>query len=160
MTASAPTARAINHFRRKVQVGAADECWPHAGARKPKGYVMVHLRDGQTGAHRLAWYLQHGEWPSDGLVVRHKCDNPPCCNPAHLELGTVADNNRDRDERGRHAGLRGEALTQARLTEAQVHAIRARLAVGESRQILAVEHGVSTSCIDLIANRKTWRHVA
>ena len=78
-------------------------CWVWRGARHAYGYGVVTvealgLRNLLT--HRVIWELQNGPIP-DGLVVRHRCDNPPCCNPGHLELGTHADNTRDMIERHR-----------------------------------------------------------
>lgn len=70
------------------------------------GYGQHSFRRGDKTfsirAHRLIWEECFGEIP-EGLVVRHKCDNPPCVNPEHLELGTYGDNNRDRVDRGRDA---------------------------------------------------------
>lgn len=72
------------------------------------GYGVLSIRNRNVATHRLAYELEHGPIP-DGLVVRHKCDNPPCCNPDHLELGTMADNARDMLERGRHWAQKGSA---------------------------------------------------
>lgn len=71
--------------------------------------------------HRAKFFDTHGYWPP---VVRHKCDNPRCINPDHLEAGTVADNNRDRDSRGRAANVNGQRNPACRLTTEQARAIR------------------------------------
>ena len=55
----------------------------------------------KTRAHRLAWEIANGTSVPEGLVIRHSCDNPPCCNPDHLDVGTDADNARDAIQRGR-----------------------------------------------------------
>lgn len=106
-------------------------------------------------AHRVAYELAVGPIPV-GLLVRHTCDNPPCCNPAHLELGTNADNASDRDTRGRLGERRGEANGNARLNEQQVREIRAAAA---SRGLAAV-YGVSPVTIQAIRARRIWKHVA
>lgn len=79
-------------------------CWEWRGTRNEIGYGLMNLvRKGHsdTRVHRLMFERFVAPIP-EGLVVRHKCDNPPCCNPAHLELGTQADNVNDMKVRGRH----------------------------------------------------------
>ncbi len=97
-------------------------CWEWTKA-KNKGYGVLRWRGRTASAHRVAWELWHGREAPSHLVVRHKCDNPPCVNPDHLELGTRADNNRDRDSRGRTH--RGERTGGAKLTTELVMALRA-----------------------------------
>lgn len=96
------------------------------------------------------------------MVVRHRCDVPLCVNPAHLEIGTHADNVRDRDERGRRVAPKGSAHGRAKLTEADVSAIRAEHVRGSSENglvALAWRFGVDHSVVGLIVNRKRWTHV-
>lgn len=85
----------------KVQKAGPDECWPWIAAKYRKGYG--HLNDlGRTkAAHRVAWELTNGAIP-DGMFVCHHCDNPSCCNPAHLFLGSAKDNTLDMIRKGRH----------------------------------------------------------
>ena len=90
-------------FWKKVAVGSADTCWTWQGCRMPNGYGSLKARDGghtHRYAHRVAYELVNGLIPN-GLMVLHHCDNPPCCNPAHLYLGTAKDNAQDRERRGR-----------------------------------------------------------
>jgi len=94
-----PRERAIrfaNRFWRSVAVGSENECWPFVGAIAKRGYG----RFASWPAHRLAFRLTHGA-VTDGLVVMHSCDNPPCCNPAHLSEGTITENNLDCQIKGR-----------------------------------------------------------
>ncbi|HEY3499510.1 MAG TPA: HNH endonuclease signature motif containing protein [Polyangiaceae bacterium] len=88
-------------FWSKVQRGATGECWPFQGVRDHKGYGRFHTKDGGRLAHRMAWELVHGP-PSIGLCAMHTCDNPTCCNPSHLRLGTDAENRADKLTKGRH----------------------------------------------------------
>lgn len=94
----------------------ADACWPWKG-KTVEGYGYW----AGEGAHRIAYRLKHGSI-SEGAVIRHECDNPPCCNPAHLKAGTHADNHYDCVKKGRHA--RGESHGLAKLTEREVRLIR------------------------------------
>lgn len=108
----------------RVARGQADECWPWLGYCRPGGHGQMSGDDGRlTGTHRVAWESANAEQIPAGLIVRHSCDNPPCCNPAHLLLGTVADNSRDAVERGRAA--REFRLPHTRISDEGVAYIRA-----------------------------------
>lgn len=104
----------------RVDIREPDECWPFLGARNAKGYGQMRVKMRQHPAHRLAYATATGTEPGD-LCVLHRCDNPPCCNPAHLFLGTHGDNNRDTAAKGRTA--RGELHHKAKLTAEQVRTI-------------------------------------
>lgn len=88
-------------------------CWTWSGARLPAGYGRMSARTirGSAYTHRIAWTVTHGTIP-EGKLVLHHCDNPPCCNPAHLFLGTHADNARDMTSKKR--GLGGRAWSARR----------------------------------------------
>jgi hypothetical protein len=75
-------------------------CWEKQGFRHKEGYGTMSYRGKGHRAHVLAFKLMRGPVPS-GMVVMHMCDNPPCCNPAHLKLGTRAENNKDMHAKGR-----------------------------------------------------------
>lgn len=91
----------IDYFWFRVAIGEPDTCWDWIAGRYALGYGTVFLEDGTvTTAHTVAYELTYGPIP-DGLVVRHTCDRPPCVNPAHLLVGTQADNLNDMWVRGR-----------------------------------------------------------
>lgn len=140
-----------------------DSCWPWTASRKPDGYGRFSVgsqRDNTRStiySHRHAWELTLGPIPA-GLLVCHRCDNPSCCNPGHLFLGTDSDNSRDASSKGR-LGQKGIKNHNAKLTEGEVRAIRAELAAGDSQSTVAARHGVSPALIGRIALRKAWSHV-
>lgn len=105
MTILAPPTTTQRQFRAerlwaRVQINNADECWPWSGHRNEFGYGHLRVNGRTQKAHRVAYALTNGDIRSD-QVVMHRCDNPPCCNPAHLRLGTVSENNADRHAKGR-----------------------------------------------------------
>jgi len=76
-------------------------CWPWTGSKTLKGYGQLRWKYNSLVASRVSYELYVGPIP-EGLMVRHRCDNPSCVNPDHLELGTAADNSADMVQRGRH----------------------------------------------------------
>lgn len=91
------------NFRKAVAVRDPEECWPWTNATDPGGYGMLKLgRNTRVAAHRLAFALDRGE-PGKAHVC-HRCDNPTCCNPNHLFLGTAKTNAEDKVQKGRARG--------------------------------------------------------
>lgn len=109
-------------------------------------------------AHRVSWEIHYGPIP-EGAVVMHSCDNPPCCNPSHLRLGTQRENLADMREksRGVTTHFTGERNPAAKLTWAQVGSIRERHSAGESARSLAREYGINHKTALQIVNRLIWR---
>ena len=107
-----------------------------------------------VSAHRVSYEAYNGEIPK-GLVVRHKCDNPSCINPDHLELGTQQQNVADRENRGRR-DVKGEQVGTAKLSEMQVMAIKnSPLSSAE----LAERYGVHKTNVWAIKSGKSWKHL-
>lgn len=103
---SVMTPKRIERFWSRVDRSAGpDDCWPWRGRPGPRGYGLLQGATDYRGfsllAHRIAFALHHQREPMPSLIIRHSCDNPPCCNPAHLLEGTHADNTADMIERGR-----------------------------------------------------------
>jgi hypothetical protein len=109
----------------------------------------------QVYAHQFAYERAYGPIP-DGMMIRHSCDTPLCCNPGHLSLGTQQDNMNDASLRGRT--LRGERGTSAKLSERDVIQIREMLLCGTKQKDIANRFGVSPSTISLISSGKNWAH--
>lgn len=144
-----------------ARVNRSDGCWEWQGYRDRQGYGHLSRKvDGPMLAHRFAWLQFNGSIPA-GAVIRHICDNPPCCNPDHLLIGTQADNIADRQRRGRHRPGRfpGEAHPMHRLTELTVLDLRRRYADGESAVSLARECGISPDWMRRIASGRAWKHL-
>ena len=132
-------------------------CWVWRAARNPDSYGRFHLGPKVWQAHLLAWTLTRGPVPR-GMCVLHRCDTPACVKPAHLFLGTKADNTADMMAKGR--GPTGERQGRAKLTRAQVGAIRARYRSrqpGDTLRDLAAEYGVTFTNIWQIVHDKSWR---
>lgn len=106
-----PTGRPVNQPEdvwRYVAVGAPDECWPWQGATRRRGYGIFSVNHKNYVASRIVYEITTG-MPPGSLFVCHRCDNPPCCNPAHLFLGTATDNVRDMLAKGRARPPRGKS---------------------------------------------------
>jgi hypothetical protein len=137
------------------KVDRSSGCWTWRAQRDAKGYGLFAVSRGVPGrAHRIAWELEYGPIPG-GSWVLHRCDNPPCVRPEHLFLGDAAVNARDAQQKGRRAA--GERHGIAKLTTAQVAAIRLARARGETGPSIAARYGVSKTTVYHIATKKTWR---
>lgn len=140
------------------RVDKSGVCWPWTRA-KTNGYGSVVFNGKHIGTHRLAYMLTHGPIP-EGRLVCHHCDNPVCCNPAHLYAGTPSQNTQDAYDRGRQPP-RKKAERQwvyrprkLKLTNEQVREIRAAYKQGRTLSQLAKQYKVDQSFISRIVNNK------
>lgn len=172
-----------------IKDGGSDQCWPFTGCRSDAGYGRIGIGRGILyQAHRVA-YIAHYKQPlSPDDLVLHTCDNPPCCNPAHLWVGTYKDNSDDMRSKGRakygtseeiSRRLKGRAATGARhawvthpeklpkgighgmhkLTDEQVREIRTAVAAGSMQSVLADKYQVCRQTICNIVHRANWKHL-
>lgn len=152
--------------------GGPEACWPYMGTRDRLGYGRAWNGERPEAAHRIAWRLAYGPIPGDRPVIRHTCDNRPCCNPSHLTPGTQADNMADMRAKGRgptadrhgtrthpESVPRGERNGNAKVTAEQVREIRAMYARGTTQRAIADVFGVKEPTIQSIVTYKSWRHV-
>ena len=144
-------------FRRQIVIkGDPDACWDaiDKDGQKRTWYWTVK----SILAHRYSYELHTGPIPP-GMLVLHRCDNPPCCNPRHLRLGTYADNNADRAAKGRSA--KGSKHPNAVVTEETVKEMRkvyAECPDGWPYWKLAAVYHIGRTTARKIIERKTWRH--
>lgn len=132
-------------------------CWEFQGCNVgPNGYRQIALEGGKREyAHRVAWQLATGRTIPAGLKVLHSCDNPRCVNPAHLSVGTQAENVRESIRKGRY-----NTWGVQKLNAGQVLEIRDRGARGEGQRSLAAAFGVARNTISQILNHKSWAHLS
>ena len=158
-----PEQRLPARFWSKVDRRGPDECWPWLGALDSYSYGNFHLAGKPAPlthikAHRFAWILTFGAIPSGSeteTCVLHRCDNPPCCNPSHLFLGSRADNNLDKKRKGR--STYGERHPRARLNSELVRLIRQS---SEMNVVLAIRFGVAPTTISAARRRITWPSIS
>ena len=161
------TVSPLERFLNKVQKSNdPDGCWLWTGKKSGKGYGGFYADGRDCYAHRWAYQYYIGKIPV-GLFVCHHCDNPACVNPAHLFVGTNADNMADMASKGRNGKYskpertpRGSTHGRSKLTESQVTEIRQRYSAGGmTYQSLSSEYGVSLSAIRHVVRRKNWQHL-
>lgn len=128
-------------------------CWLWMGNVLWNGYGTIWRDRKHAYAHRISWELTTGPIP-DGLCVCHRCDNPVCVNPAHLFLGTTADNMADKVRKGRHQP--GEKAPWAKLKADDVREIRASSDTGRA---LALRYGLNQSNISRVRSGLRYKEV-
>jgi hypothetical protein len=144
-------------FWSKVLEQGPGECWPWRGGLFKDGYGQFSIGRDAFVAHRLAYQLRCG--PVDSrTVIRHTCDNPPCCNPSHLIPGTQADNIKDSVSRGRW-NRTGERNGRVKLTTRKVCKIRRLFAARWTIKSLAERYEVHTTTIADIVYWRTWTNL-
>ena len=182
-----PLMNPFERLKKNVKVVPETGCWEWQGHRTPKGYGRTDVQGRKEGTHRWAYALYNCVEIPTGMQVCHSCDNPPCCNPAHLRLGTQGDNIRDAAAKSRlltgdangarrhperlargdangsrkhpESRKRGSEQKNARVSEADIPAIRSRRKAGETLSAIAKTYGVSLQTIWRISKGESWKHI-
>lgn len=141
-----------------ANLDATGSCWEWRGESIRLGYGRLRVGRRKVLAHRFAYAMFRGE-PGD-LFVCHTCDNPPCCNPTHLFLGTTTDNMRDMVSKGRNAESHGEHNPNAKLTDDDAREVIRMRAAGASRRVVAERFGISRTMVSLITSGRNWKCLA
>lgn len=161
-------------FHSRVDCSAGpDQCWPWTSTRKTNGYGFFKVNGRRLMAHRVALHIHLNGQLGDQCAL-HRCDNPPCCNPAHLFPGTLKDNVHDMISKGRRVKLfgddhpsrkhpenlpRGEQSNFAKLKTADIIDIRGRRSRGESSTSIARDYPCTPKNIDAVVARRSWCHI-
>lgn len=141
-SSSKPVLRLFSRVDMPSQLG----CWTWTGSTSQDGYGHFRVNRRVVLVHRFSWEFHHGPIPK-GLLVCHKCDNPPCVNPAHLFLGTSAENTADASRKGRMRTPRGEKNPSSKLTDIQRQEIVDAKSGGESAKDIAKRYDVGESTV-------------
>lgn len=145
-------------FNEKIEFEPMSGCWLWNAGTTADGYGKFWMNGKTRVAHRVSWEFHHQQIPKQ-LFVLHRCDTPPCVNPAHLFLGTKADNVSDMWRKGRARSVHGTFCNFSKLTDSDISIIRKRRQSGELHRSLATAFGCTQSNISQIVNKITWRHI-
>lgn len=148
------TAKDVERLWSRIAIAGDNDCWLWMAGCDDSGYGTIGVIKKKYKAHRMVYHVTYGALRDD-LNVLHTCDTPRCCNPAHLFLGTQADNVQDMVRKNRQP--KGEQSGKHKLTWAQVREIRARHSQGiVGTRTLAKEYGLNRSSIMAIIHRTAW----
>jgi len=147
----------IKRFYSHLNITDLLSCW-NFDSLDHYGYGQFNLNNTMIKAHRFSFLLYYGEI-DESLWVLHKCNNPSCCNPAHLYQGTPQDNTNDMIHANRQIICHGEHSPQARLTESQVIQIIELLKHKKCVKEIADKYLISPRTIYGIKKFETWKYI-
>ena len=156
----------IKNFWNKVNYPGNDvECWEWTAAKgsNKRVYGTFSIKSSKYHKtfrdHRFAWEFYNGPIP-DGLLVCHKCDNPACCNPEHLFLGTEQDNMTDKINKNRQIIVRGSDVGTSKLTEIDIDEILSGISSGKYQKVSQIcnMYNVEDHAIQRILKGERWSH--
>jgi len=148
----------------KVDKKGEDECWPWLGLKNIQGYGRVQINEYSYYAHRVIFNLVYPNQielnaprnSSEKGFLLHTCDNPSCCNPKHLFVGTHADNMADKAAKGRSPDYTGGKAPRCKLSMSQATEIREKRKQGISARELAKQYGISLPSIKTLLAGKSY----
>ena len=147
-------------FWGNVAIRSKGECWPWTGYLDGKGYGIFKIGRRMLIASRTAYAIANDSVPQS-LCVMHKCDNPPCCNPLHLELGTHQQNIQDCVARGRANRRSGSHNSMSTLSQDQADYARfLHETFGMTSVMLGFMFGLSQSSMSRVLRGKSYRATA
>lgn len=150
-----PMGERIKAFWDLVDKRGLDDCWPWTGGLFTQTGYGRFCWNAKTGcAHRFSYQITFGEIPN-GACVCHRCDNRVCVNPAHLFLGTIAENNEDMRRKGRGSNPPRKCIT----TEDQVRMLRVLKGLGVPRLKMAWFMNIPVTRINSALNPNKWKTV-
>lgn len=153
----------IGRFKQGYEVCPETDCWVWKKSRNTAGYGNFKAKLPGVGriykAHRFSYKIHYNDY-DEKLFICHKCDNPPCVNPAHLFQGTAADNNADKIEKGRAGPMFRPSgrNPRAKLTREKAEIIRDMYKSNNfSQGDLAKKFNVCKNTIWCVLENKTWK---
>jgi hypothetical protein len=139
-----------------AKVDKSGDCWEWTSGKDQDGYGIFSIKK-SVRAHRASYEIHKGPIPP-GMCVCHTCDNPGCVNPNHLWVGSITENNSDREQKGRSDFQKGERGHNSKLTNRQALEIRMEYATGRSsHEKISLKYGVSREVIGNITRNKTYK---
>lgn len=143
----------------KINVGSKDECWIWKGAKTTAGYGVLRVNYKPRYTHRLMWMLHNKTNIPKKDCICHSCDNPPCCNPAHLFLGSQADNLKDARDKGKMEMARGINHHATELSEDDIRQIRYLGQTKMTHKDIGERFGTTRMSVNDIIHKRTWAHI-
>ncbi len=149
----------VERLQRRLKHDPQTGCLEWMGYRHPKGYGQIGRGSHEEGlvyTHIAAWEIAHGVSVPDGMFVCHHCNNPPCCNPEHLFIGSAKDNTDDMIQKMRHSYGERHAT---KLNDRDARAVRELVRRGFTQQEIADEYRIARSMVGHIAQGNRWKHL-
>lgn len=157
------TPSVLARFWAKVDRRGPDDCWLWRGCRTGNnGYGQFRIGKRRFYAHLVAFHIRHGRWPLEGMEGLHRCNIPPCVNPAHIQEGTHLANMRQAANSGRTRAPVGEAhhkVQRTGATTALVRELRTLRSQGYTLGQLTRYSGLTKANVWDIVRGRTWKHV-